>query len=248
MPSLSLTSIATAAAQFLNILDPGGALSAQQLTDALAFTNALLDNWSSEGLMIPSTTIYSGSFVANQQTLTIGVGGDIVTTAVNRPMAIISAALKLPAGVGKEIKIVTAQQWAAIEDRQSNSYGVKYLYYDRGQASNKGTMYFAPTPLGGSVELVCYQPLTQFADTTTPVTIPPGYERLLKYGCAMEMAPQYSVPIPASVQANFADAMARVRRLNSTLYGPPSPAGDVLAAGTGPLPPAASTDSMGPIQ
>lgn len=48
MASMTLTQAATAAAQFLGVLDSGEGLSAQQLTDALSAANNMLENWTRE--------------------------------------------------------------------------------------------------------------------------------------------------------------------------------------------------------
>ena len=63
-------------------------------------------------------------------------------------------------------------------------------------------------------------PLLQFADMTTPLTVPSGYVRAIELGLAIELAPQYdTAPSQTLVhQANEARAAATpfVARLQST--------------------------------
>src|SRR5258708_27479245 len=67
MASLSLTQVATAAAQFLMVLDSGEGLSSQQLADALAAVNSMVRNWTNEQvqalkLALQSYTLAGGTY------------------------------------------------------------------------------------------------------------------------------------------------------------------------------------------
>lgn len=55
-----------------------------------------------------------------------------------------------------------------------------------------------------------YTPATmpQFADNTTPLTLPDGYDRALTLNLAIELAPQYSMQPDAALIKNAADALA----------------------------------------
>lgn len=217
MATLTLTAAATAAAQFLHVLDSGESLSAQQLADALAASNSLLDNWSSEEHMVPSLLLQTFALTGNQQSYTIGTG---LNFNVARPVAIPAAAMIVTAygsTQASEIKMLNAAEWASLPDRNSSSILVRSGFYDRALANAK--VYFSPVPLGGSVELTMWSALTQFADTTTAITIPVGYDRLIKLGLAIELAPQYDMAPSETLVAMFADAVARVRSLNAQLLG-----------------------------
>lgn len=215
MATLTLTACANAAAQYLGVLDSGEALSTPQLTDALAYTTSMVDNWSVDDPMLLSGSIVAQSFVASQQKYTIGTGQNFNMT---RPVEIVSAALILPNGPGMPIDVLTAKSWTQIPDRQSTSWSVRNLFYDRGFPT--GNVYFSPVPLGGSVELTVFSALPPFADATTPLTMPgPGYSDLYIFGTALRMAAQMSVPIPESVQASWLSSAERVRMQNAKLWG-----------------------------
>lgn len=120
MPSFTLTQVYQAAMQYLMVLDSGESGSAQQLADALAAANDLLDNWT-------------------------------------------------------------------IEQNQT----IKALLVTF-------TLLNSPTFTPGAV--------LQFADTTTPITLPSGYGRALKLALAIELAPQYdTTPSPALLK-NYREA------------------------------------------
>jgi hypothetical protein len=164
------------------------------------------------------------------QLYTIGSGQ---TWNIARPLAIVSAALLNSSGPGTPIEVVHAGKWSMIPDRQAQSFVVKYLFYDRGNPN--GNVLVSPIPLGGTltVELLTWQPLTQFADLTTAITLPPGYQRPLEIAVAIELAPQYSVAPSATLTEMYQDALARLRDLNAELVGNEPAAGQVTAASPG---------------
>jgi hypothetical protein len=219
MATLTLTAAANAAAQFLGVLDSGESLSTQQIADALAIANDLLDNWSSNKLYILQSLVQQFNLVAAQQSYTIGTGANFNVT---RPMNITAAHLILAAGPSGPINVVNALQWSKIKDRQSDSWLVEYLFYDR--ANPTGKVWLSPVPKGGTVELTMWSALSQFADATTPLTMLPGYQRLLKVALAVDMAPQYDVQPSETLMAMYKDALVNVQGLNADLLGPEGPA------------------------
>lgn len=228
MASQSLTTVATAAAQYLGILDSGGALSTQQLNDALAAMNGVLENWSAEELMIPGLLLQVFSLTAGTASYTIGTG---LTFNVVRPLEIEAAVHKnMMNGVAYDtpIKVINASEWASIDNRGQSNNLISYLFYDRALSNAK--VYVSPVPLGGSIELTMWSALTQFADLTTAITLPPGYVLPLTYALAMALAPQYLMPPTEALVKNAMDATARIRDLNASLMGRKPPAGQTEAA------------------
>lgn len=234
MATTTLTAAATVALQELGVFDPGESPSAQQLADALNAANRLLDNWSSEQLFIPLLLRAVQNLTQNTQAYSIGTGS---TWNMARPVAIIGASLINPSGPGNPIQVVDERKWTSLPDRQSLSWQVAALYYDRGFPN--GNCYVAPLPQGPglSVELITWSPLTQFADVNAPITLFPGYLRAIQLALAVELAPQYSMsPSPGLLQ-NYSDALARIRNLNAELVGAEPPSGQISAASGGQVPP-----------
>lgn len=209
MATRTLTVMANAAVQFLGALDSGAALSAQQVADALAAANDMIDNFSNEELMIIQAVKVSVNYISGTQSYALGT----------RAVKIGSAHSILAAGPSNEIKVLTAEEWAAIDDRQSSSYKVQYCFYDRGSAT--GTIYFSPIPLGGSAELELWQALAQFVDATTPLTLLPGYAEVMTLSLARILAPQYDVPITEALEKTHQEAITRLRGLNADLFKRP---------------------------
>lgn len=219
MATFSLTSIATVTLRYIGgIIDSGETPSAQQLADALEAVNAWIDSLSSNKLMIPQVTRSVQTLTSSTQSYTIGTGQ---AWNIARPVAIEAASLINASGPGNPIQIMTAGEWAVIPDRQAQSFAVKKLFYDRGTPT--GVCYVSPVPQGSglTVELITWIPLTQFADTTTAITIPPAYQLFFELGLAMILAPQYDKVPPAGTAQNFAAAQATIISLNEGLWGSP---------------------------
>jgi hypothetical protein len=217
MATLTLTQAATTAAQWLGVLDSGESLSSQQIADALLLANIMLDSWSSDPKKITSLTRASGNLQQGIQSYTIGTGQAI---NVARPAAIVSAAFLNSSGPGGPVKVCNASEWASIQDRQRESFIITDLFYDRGFPS--GNVYVSPLPQGSSLalEVLVWAPLAQFVDAATPLTLLPGYERLIISSLAIQMAPQYDVdPVPDLIQGIYSDALGNVEELNSSLFG-----------------------------
>ncbi len=215
MATLTLTAAATAAAQFLMVIDPGEGLSTQQITDALAVANDLLDNWSSDQLFVPAVTLTTKTVTQNfQGPYALGFSA----------LAIEAAAFTNSGGPGGPLEVCDAEKWSRIPDRESASYILKYLFFDRQTTSH---FYVSPLPQGSSlsVELTTWAALTQFADATTAITMLPGYALPFKLALALVLAPQYDVEPSKTLIANAQEAIARIRQLNAQLLpAPPPPA------------------------
>lgn len=236
MGTLTLTQVAQFAALELGVLDSGESLSAQQLSDFLFNLNNAIDNRSSEQAEVLAVTIAQFTLAGGTQVYVIGTGQ---TWNVTRPVAITAAQHLLTVSAHPyetPVEVQNARGWAANQDRGSSSLVVRKLFYDR--QFPYGNVYVSPIPLtASSIELTMWTPLTQFADTTTPITIPPGYADWYGLLGAICMAAQFEMAVPASVTARYEDEIARIRNLNAGLLGTSPPAGQASAESTPGTPP-----------
>jgi hypothetical protein len=74
-------------------------------------------------------------------------------------------------------------------------------------------MYPVPST-ASTINLYSRKPLTNFASLTDNLTLPPGYERALKYSLAVELAPEYQVSAGQDVIALAIAAKASLKRTN----------------------------------
>lgn len=138
MPSFSLTQVATAAAQFLGILDSGEGLSAQQLTDALAAANNLLDNWTVEQVRALNSIL---------QTFTLA--GGIYTPGTILQFADVTIPLALPSGYGRALTLGLAIELAPQYSMEPSQALVKDLSEARAAASPLVVRIMSGAPAAG---------------------------------------------------------------------------------------------------
>ena len=225
---MTLTFLVNQALRHLGILPTGASLGAgsSQLTEAFDIANNLIDSWSSDRLMAISAPISSFTLSGGQY-YSIGAGQ---TLNMARPAEITAAAITLSNGITEKVKVCTAQEWAAIEDRAAQAHLVEYLYYDRGFAV--GRIGVSPIPIGTpSLEITTWLPAPKFADSTTDLALYPAWARMLEWATALELSAQYpGAKNLELVAANLADAKATVRNLNASLLGQEPPEGQTGAA------------------
>lgn len=239
MPTLTLTAAYNAAMRSIAVLDSGGAGSTQQLADALEAANNMIDGWSIDRLMANFVLVTTQNLSANVAKYSIGTGqtfNQVLPSALE-------AASVLPTNADRTgLEVLNAVAWSMLPDRDSTSYRPKYIFFDRGSSAGgtTGSIYISPVPLSGTIELLTWSALTQFADATTPITISPGYKQVIEFGLALRLAPQYpGSQLPDSLKTDYADAIGALRQLNASLMGPEPPGGLIGPTVAPPIQPSA---------
>jgi|SRR6266481_1329912 len=125
MASFSLTQIYQAAMQYLMVLDSGESGSAQQLSDALAAANDLLDNWTTEQNQTIKVLLQTFTLL-NSPTFTPGA---VLQFSDN------TTPIALPAGYGRALKLALAVELAPQYDTTPSPALIKNLREARPAAS-----------------------------------------------------------------------------------------------------------------
>ncbi len=117
-------------------------------------------------------------------------------------------------GADYPITILAPAQYRAIVDKsQPTSPLPMFMFYDT--TYPLGTLYFWPVPTAGTVlYLYSQQQLAQFPTLTTPLVMPPGYQRALEYSLAEELAPAYGFEPPRTLVRTAASARRNIKRMN----------------------------------
>jgi hypothetical protein len=213
--SVTAQSIVNGALQWLGELEDGETPNASESANALIFLNRIIDNWNIQDNMATAATQLTATLAANTASVTLGT----------RLAKVVGAVVKGP-GIGPTfpLKIVNAQEWSEISDRDALSNMQEVLFYDRGTPT--GTCYVSPVPQNNGFFLIVTGWLAQplFADLTTPNTLLPGYERALVTNLAMDLAPNYEVESSKELLAALTTSMQEIQRLNMSLWGNAAPA------------------------
>jgi len=183
--------------------------TSSEASDGLISLNDLLDSWDTDQTYV--FTIESETFplVDGTYQYTIGTGGDFDT---DRPIVFDSVVANLN-GISYPLKQLNSQDYADIAYK-ANGTGIPEFYYcDFAYPLATIHLYGAPSS-GLTLTIGKTKKLTSFANLTTQYSFPPGYNRLLNYGLAMEIAPEYGVQLTPEAQFIASEAKANVRNRN----------------------------------
>jgi hypothetical protein len=212
------------ALRLIDQLKPGYTASSTDLATCLDALNQMLTAWSAEGLMLYSIAEDNVAITPGSTFYTWGTGGNINTT---RPVKIRSAHHKV-GQITMPVRLITVEEWDKIVDRDSvTALFADVIYADGGYPLLK--IYPWPKPTGGTLYLHSLKPLTAFAQLSTPVDLPPGYEHALRMNLAVLLAPEFRRPIDPTLPPQAAAAKAALGQINAQMLGitlPPPPAAE----------------------
>ena len=78
-----------------------------------------------------------------------------------------------------------------------------------------GNVYLYPiAPTANLITLYLKKPLSQFSNLQSQVILPPGFERLLKFNLAVELASEYQTKAGEDVSKIAMQAKAAIKRTN----------------------------------
>jgi hypothetical protein len=189
--------------------------TSDEVNDALIVLNTMLDSWSTERLSIYVITQDVLTLTPGQASYTIGpstLTPDLTVTA--RPLSVQDDSFIRLNGADYPLTILAPAQYRAIVDKsQPTSPLPLFMFYDT--TYPLGTLYFWPVPTAGTVlYLYSQQQLAQFATLTTPLVMPPGYQRALEYSLAEELSPAYGFEPPRTLVRTAASARRNIKRQN----------------------------------
>lgn len=170
-----------------------------EAADALADLNDLLDEWWNDKLYVFRVVSEQFALVANQQSYTMGVGGNFNTT---RPVKVAAGTRYSLNGIERQLSVLTDRKsWDEIPYK-ALSGPPQVVFQD--QAYPLANLLFYPTPdQAYPVFIDSWARLQAIAALNTAIALPPGYNRLIVNGLAIAIAPEYGLDAPASVHKAF---------------------------------------------
>jgi hypothetical protein len=208
-----------AALRLIGQLAEGETPSAETSSDALAAMNQMIDSWNTERLAVFSTQDQVFTWPAGQRSRTLGPTGDFVG---NRPIDFDDSTYFRDAstGVSYGLKFVNQQQYNGIAVKTVTSTYPQIIWVN--MTFPDVEMYVFPVPVKDlEMHLVSVQELSQPATLATNFALPPGYLRAFKYNLACEIAAEFGVEPPPTVQRIAMSAKRNIKRINNP--------GDIMA-------------------
>lgn len=205
------------AARLIGVLAEGQSLSAQGSNDALNTLNDLLDSWSNEGLIaFPMLReAFALGSVGLRETYTWGSGGNLNSA---RPQSIRKALIQLTGTsppIELPMQILNVDQYASVVLKTLQSNFPLFCYVDDAYPSRNVSVWPVPTDSTNSLVFYSVKPLISIASLTATLSLPPGYQRALRYALAVELAPEYGRTLQDSVIAIAVESKAAIKRNNT---------------------------------
>lgn len=194
---------------------PGDVVTGADMALGLRVLNRMMDSWSNEALACFARMEQSSPLVVQKATYTIGPGGDF---DMARPLKLLSgdgaAYLQDALGNNFPITVVEQDQWNLIGNRTTTSDIPDTLFYDA--QFPLGTINIFPTPTNTyTLFWDSTLQLEEFADQTTPVTLPPGYEAAIVHNLAIWLKPYFKAADIAKEVVELArTTLAAIKRTN----------------------------------
>lgn len=202
-----------AALRLIGQLAEGESPSPETSNDALDAMNQMIDSWNTERLSVFSTQDQVFLWPPDQITRTLGPSGDFVG---NRPILIDDATyFRDPqTNVSFGIKLINQQQYDGIAVKTVTSTYPQVMWVNMEYPNISMTIYPKPTRLL-EWHFVSVEELTKPATLSTVLTFPPGYLRAFKYNLACEIATEFGIEPPQTVQRIAMTSKRNLKRINN---------------------------------
>lgn len=214
----SVLQILTRAVRLLGAVSQGVALPAGDAEDGRIAFNALIESLNVDSLAIYTKNFDQYDIVANKQVYTIGPSGDIAALPQLRPTTIDRIILNqttVTPAIDLKLEELTDEQWAGIHVKDLKST-LPTKFYSTGDFPNLRLFLWPIPTIANKLTIWTWNQLSAVTDVNADYNLPQGYERMLTYNLAMELAPEYGVEPTLRVIQIAADSLAAIKRLNTT--------------------------------
>lgn len=213
---MTVQDLVTKSLQLIGVVASGETPATSESNDAFDALNLIIANWNAQQLPLYSVSV---------QTVTMtGAASYALSTRVSR---IKSAQVVSSIGTTQAPNLIDAAGWAGVTDKARTGVFAEVLYCD--YAFPSATVWLSPKPTAGTLEVFSYTPLTAFGSLGATITLPPGYERALRYALAIELAPEYGRPLGPEILVPAQEAKGAITGLNAVVLGEMQPASAATA-------------------
>lgn len=203
----------SASLRLLGVLAEGETPTAEQAQDALSALNMMIDSWSTEGLLIYAKVEEEFTLTPGDQQYTMGDGADFDTA---RPVRIVKALLRdetqTPA-IDRPIDILNLDRWSSLTQKGLESSYPFYLYAEGTHPNETINIYPKPT-VAHKLVLFSWKTLSRIATLDTEISLPPGYDRAIKFNLPVDLAPEYGRSVSIEVATIAKESKTRIKRVN----------------------------------
>lgn len=165
----------------------GVTMSADEVADDLIALNMLLASWDAQ---LYAHTQESKALTAGTASYTWGVGGNINTA---RPIELLDQTFIRVGSTDYPINKISQAEYNGISDKSTGGRP-EYIFFD--PQVSLAYIYLYPTPNStDSIYLTSLKGITEITDATATLGVLPELAAALKWNLAVELAPNYGVPV-----------------------------------------------------
>jgi len=203
----------------IGVLNAGEAMPDGMGADALESLVMMLDDWSTDQLLVPVTNVVSHTLIAGQPEYTIGITGAASPPANHietaRPLEIVTAFIRDGAGTDYILEWMAATTYARIS-RKVNESRPSRFYYRQGWPTSD--IIFESTPYASeTLMLEVVQPLSELIPAmsiTEEVSLPPGYLQTIRKSLGIVLANEYGKDVDRDTGILATQGKKRIKRQN----------------------------------
>ena len=204
---MTFQDLVNGALRSLGVIAAGESPSTEESNDALAALNDLVASWTALGMPIYEIT----------RDATVTLTGAASYELTTRPVRIKSAAVIAANGTAMPVQLVPSEKWSAIQDKTRTGIFAEALFCD--YAFPDATVYLSPKPGAGTLELFVYRELASDNALADTVSLPPGYQRALRFNLAVDLAGEYGRAASPELVASAAESKNAITNLNAFVLG-----------------------------
>lgn len=232
MPTATVRDLLSASLTEIGVLAAGEVMTAADSSLGLAALNRWIDAQAADRLQMYEETRTVWTIVSGDENYTVGTGGDVNRA---RPVYVSRVQFQdtnLTPTTEFPLSTLTDDSYAAITMKDQESTYPQCYWYN--PTFPLATLIFWPVPTSGTLEGVMYAPtaVAEFANLSTSVSLPPGYQQMIVKCMAVELAPSYEVQPNPLLLKQAQDSLITVQRANKRLSDLSLDQGAVIQGGS----------------
>jgi len=192
-------------------LEEGETPSPETSDDCLVILNELLDSWSNERLMALYLQEESFSLVGGTASYTVGSGQTFNTT---RPIKVDDSSYTVIDGTSYPLRGINKAQYDSIPVKATSATFPNVFYYEAAYPAAR--IYFYPVPNAAiTFKMVSWKQQSTMASLATSFSVAPGTLRAIRSNLAVEIATEFGIEAPATVQRVAMASKRNLKRVNA---------------------------------
>lgn len=199
------------AMRLIGVLAEGEQPTPEEAQDALDAMNQLLDSWANIGCVVHSVQVQDIPWLSGVVSKTVGPAGQFVG---NRPVMVRESTYYTADDIDYDLQVISEQDYNDISLKDLGGSYPSFLYVNMTHPAATLTLYPKPS-MDIVLHLSSVAELSQIPTLETELSLPPGYIRAFRYNLACEIAAEFGVEPPPTVQKNAWLSLRLIKRTNS---------------------------------